>query len=151
MWTSPWTWCHQSPMSREQMASYVCVWIPMTSTGPSTVITTRHSLWRKLPMNSHTPVTSQCWTPTTDTVSLFLIRNLAYSQLSTAPLEDTASCVFPLALFVLKISCRRRWTRSWKSVKDALGSQMTSLSMVILKQNMMPISGTSCMSPANMG
>ena len=44
--------------------------------------------------------------------SLFLIRNPACSQPSTAPLEDTTSYVFPLALSVLKISSRRRWTRS---------------------------------------
>ena len=81
----------------------------------------------------------------------WLIRNPAYSQPSTAPLGDTASCIFPSVLSVPKISSRRIWTRSSKSVKDALGLQITSLSSVTLKQNTMPISGTSCMSPANMG
>ena len=34
------------------------------------------------------------------------------SQPSTAPSEDTVSCIFPLALSALKTSSRRRWTRS---------------------------------------
>ena len=46
------------PMSRRQMASYVCAWIPMTSTRPSAVITTRCPLWRKLLTSLHTLTSS---------------------------------------------------------------------------------------------
>ena len=60
----------------------------------------------------HPLTTSQSWMPAMDTGQLFFTRNLAYSQPSTAPSEDTASCVFPLALSALKASSRRRWTRS---------------------------------------
>ena len=67
---------------------------------------------RKFPMNSCTLAASQSWMPITDTGQLFLIRNPAYSQPSTAPLEDTISCIFPLALSDLKTSFQRRWTRS---------------------------------------
>ena len=48
-------------------------------------------------MNFQTLTTSQSWMPTMDTGQSFLIRNPAYSQLSTAPSDDTVSCVFPLA------------------------------------------------------
>ena len=67
------------------------------------MITTRHLLWRKLPMNLHTLATSQGWMPAMDTGQLSLIRNPAYSQPSTALLIDTISCVFPLDLSVLNI------------------------------------------------
>ena len=53
-------------------------------------------------MNLCTLTTLQSWMPTMDTGQLFLIRNQAYSQPSTAPLEDTVSCIFPLALSVLR-------------------------------------------------
>ena len=49
-------------------------------------------------MNSHTPATSQSWMPTIDTGQSFLIRNPAYSQPSTVPLEDImlpASSLWP--------------------------------------------------------
>ena len=61
---------------------------------PFAMITTRHPLWRKLPMNLPTLPTSWSWMPTTDIGRSFLIRNPASSQPSTAPLEDTISCVF---------------------------------------------------------
>ena len=109
---------------------------------PSAKITTRHPLWRKLPMSLCTLATSPSWMPTMDTGQSFLIRNPAYSPPSTVPLEDTISCIFSLALSALKTSSRRRWTRSSKSSKDALGLQMTSLSMVAPKWNMMPVFGT---------
>ena len=52
---------------------------------PFNKITTRHPLWKKLPMNLHTPTTSQSWVPITDTGWSLLIRNPAYSQPLIAP------------------------------------------------------------------
>ena len=56
--TNQWTGCPPLPMSRRQMVSYVCAWIPVTSTRPSTMIITRCQLWKKLLMSSHTPASS---------------------------------------------------------------------------------------------
>ena len=132
------------------MASYTCAWIPMTSMRPSAEIITRHPLWRELLMGSHTLATSPSWMPTMDTGQSSLTRSPACLQHSTVLSEDTISCDFPLASSVPKTSSRRRWLRSSKSAKDALESQMTSLSMVTLRWNMMPAYKTSCRLPTNM-
>ena len=136
-------------MSRRQMASYICAWIPMTSMRSSAMITTRYPLWKKLPTSLHTLTSSPSWMPTIDTGQLSSTRTPACLWLSTVPLEDTISCNFPLAWSVPKTSCRRRWIRSLKNAKDVLESQMTSLSTATLRQNMMPTYNISCRLPAN--
>ena len=54
-------------------------------------------------------------------------RTPASLWLSTVLSQDSISCDFPLAWSVPKTSSRRRWTRSLKSAKDVLESQMTSI------------------------
>ena len=51
---------------------------------------------------------------------------------------------YPLVWSAYRTSSRRRWTSSSKSALDVLESLMTSPYMVKLRQNMMPICGTSC-------
>ena len=137
------------PTSRRQMVSYVYAWIPVTSMRPSDVIITRHPLWRKSLMSLHTLASSLSWTPTMDTGQLSLTRTPACSLLSTAPLEDTVSCNFPLAWSVPKTSSRKRWIRSSKNAKDVLELQMTSPYMAAPRQNMTPTYEISCKLPAN--
>ena len=137
------------PMSRRQMASYVCTWIPVTSMRASAVIITRCPLWRKLLMSSCTLTSSPSWMPTMDTGQLSSTRTPACLQLSTVPSEDTVSFDFPLAWSVPKTSSRRRWIRSLKNDKDVLKSQTTSPSMAALRQNMMPAYEISCRLPTN--
>ena len=109
------------PMFRRQMASYACAWIPMTSMRPSAKIITRCPLWRKSLMSLCTLISSPSWTSTMDTGQFSSTRSPSCSQLSTVLLEDTVSCNFPLAWSVPKTSSRRRWIRSSRSAKDALG------------------------------
>ena len=138
------------PTSRRQMASYIYAWIPVTSTRPSDVIITRHPLWRKLLMSLHTLASSLSWMPAMDTGQSSSTRTPACSLLSTAFLEDTISCDFPLAWSVPKTSSRRRWIRSSKNAKDVSESQMTSPYMAALRQNMMPAYEILCILPTNM-
>ena len=84
-----------------------------------------------------------------DTGQLSLTRTTACSWLSTAPLEDTISCDFPLALSVPKTSSRRKWIRSLKNTPDVLESQMISPYMAALRQNMMPAYKILCILPTN--
>ena len=136
-------------MSRRQMASYVCAWIPMTSTRPSATITTRCPPWKKFLMSLCTLASSLSQMPTMDTGQSSMTRTPACLQLSTVPLEDTISCDFPLAWSVPKTSSRRRWIRTFKDFKDVSELQMTSPSIATLRQNMMPVYEISCRSPAN--
>ena len=132
------------------MASYACVWIPVTSMRPSAEIITKLPLWRKLVTSLHTLASSPCWMPTMDTGQSSSTRTPACLRHSTVPLEDTISCDFPLASSVPKTSSRRRWIRSSKSAKDVSELQMTSLSTATQKQNMMPTCRTSCKLLSNM-
>ena len=69
-----------------------------------------------------------------------IVLNQDSSLLTTfnSPSVDTASCNFPLAWSVPKTSSRKKWIRSSKSAKDVSESQMTSLYMATVWQNMMP-------------
>ena len=142
-----WTGYPPLPMSRRQMTSYVCAWIPVTSTRPSATIIIRWPLWRKLLMSLHTLTSSPSWMPAMDTGQLSSTRTPACLQLSTVLLEDTISCNFPLAWSVPKTSSRRKWIRSFKNAKDVSELQMTSLSTAAPRQNMMPTYEISCGSP----
>ena len=71
-------------------------------------------------------------------------------QPSTALLEDTVSCDFPLAWSVPKTSSRKRWIRSSKNAKVVSELQMTSPYMAIPRWNMMLTCNILCISPANM-
>ena len=106
------------PMSRRQMASYVCAWIPVTSMRPSNMTITRHPMWRKLLTSLHTLASSLSWMPAMDTGQSYSTRTPACLRLSTAISEDTISCNFPLTWSVPKTSSRKRWIRSSKSAKD---------------------------------
>ena len=131
------------------MVTYICAWIPVTSMRPSADIITRCPLWRKSFTGLCTLASSPSWMPTMDTGQSSSTRNPACLQLSTVPSEDTISCNFLLASSVPKISSRRRWIRSSKSAKDVLESQMTSMSIATLRQNMIPTYETSCRFPTN--
>ena len=132
-----WTGYPPLPMSRRQILSYICAWIPVTSTRPSAAITTRCPPWRKLLMSSHTLASSLNWTPAMDTGQSSSTRTPVCLQLSTVPSEDTISCDFPLVWSVPKTSSTRKWIRSLKNVKDVSELQMTSLYTAALRQNMM--------------
>ena len=147
---SPQTGYPPLPMFKRQMANYACAWIHMTSMRPSAKIITRCPLWKKLLMSLHTLATSPSWMPAMDTDQLSLTRSPACLQHSTVSSVGNVSCNFPLASSVPKTSSRRRWTRSSKSAKDALESQMTSLSMATLRKNTTPAYETACRLPANM-
>ena len=128
-----WTGYPPLPMSRRQMASYICAWIPVTSMRPSAMITTGCPPWRKLLTSLHTLASSLSWMPTMDTGQLFSTRTPACLQLSTVLLEDTISYDFPLAWSVPKTSSRKRWIRSLKNAKDVSEFQMTSPSTAALE------------------
>ena len=150
MLTNQWTGYPPLPTSRRQMVSYVCAWIPMTSTRPSAMTITRCPLWRKSLMNLHTLTSSPSWMPTMDTGQLSSTRTQACLWLSTVPLEDTISCDSLLTWSVPKTSSRRKWIRSLRNAKDVSESQTTSPSTAAPRQNMMPTYKTSCRLPANM-
>ena len=144
-----WTGYPPLPMSRRQMASYVCAWIPVTSMRPSAMITTRPPLWRKLLMSLHTLASSPSWMPAMDTGQSSSTRTPACLQLSTVPLEDTVSYNFPLAWPVPKTYSKKRWIRSLKNAKDVSELQTTSPSTPAPRQNMMPTYDISCGLPTN--
>ena len=104
----------QLPTSRRPMVSYICAWIPMTSTRPSAKIITRCPLWRKLLTSSCTLTSSPSWMPTMDTGQLSLTRTPACFWLSTAPSEDTISCDFPLASSAPKTSYKEDGSDPWR-------------------------------------
>ena len=147
---SQWTEYPPLPMFRRQMVSYICAWIPVTSTRPSAAIISRCPPWRKSLTSLCTLASSPSWMPAMDTGQLSLTRTPACLRLSTVLLEDTISCDLPLASSVPKTSSRRRWIRSSKSAKDVSELQTTSLSMAALRQNMVPACRTSCKLPTNM-
>ena len=87
----------------------------------------------------HTPTSSLSWMPAMDTGQSYSTRTPACLWPSTAPLEDTISCDFPLAWSVPKTSSRKRWIQILEECQGCvLESQMTSSYTATLRQNMMP-------------
>ena len=82
---SQWTGYPPLPIFRRQMVSYICAWIPMTSTRPSTEIITRCPLWRKLLTSSCTLTSSPSWLPAMNTGQSSLTRTPVCLRHSTVP------------------------------------------------------------------
>ena len=115
-----WTGYHQSPTFWRQMVSYdLCL-------DPHDLNKAIHHDHRKMPTVEKVAyefALSHCFTKLDAHHGYWSICSWSEIQpthnLQQPLSEDTISCIFPLALSVLMTSSRRRWTRYWKSAKDA--------------------------------